>query len=42
MPLKIYFWLNFDGFWEGKWSLVGTKIGSKIDVGAKAEKPTKR
>ena len=38
MPLKIDFWLNFDGFWEGRWTLVGTEVGSKTDVGAKAAK----
>ena len=32
MHLGIGFWKDFDGFWEGKWSQVGTKMGSKIDV----------
>ena len=26
------FFLDFHGFWEGKWSQVGTKIVSEIDV----------
>ena len=25
MPLKIDFWNDFGGFWDGKWSQVGTK-----------------
>ena len=32
MPFKIHFWSDFDGFWEGKWSQVGTKIVLEIDV----------
>ena len=32
MPSKFQFWCNFDGFLEGKWRHVGTKIESKIDV----------
>ena len=32
MPPGIGFWKDFGGFWEGKWSQVGTKMGSKIDV----------
>ena len=32
MPLKINFWNDFDGFWDGKWSQVGTKMGLKIDL----------
>ena len=42
MHLGIDFWKDFDGFWEGKWKQVGTKIGAKIDLGAKKEKSTKR
>ena len=32
MPPGIGFWKDFGGLWEGKWSQVGTKMGSKIDV----------
>ena len=32
MPLKIDFWSDVDGSWEGKWSQVGTKMGLKIDL----------
>ena len=32
MPLGIGFWVDFGGFWMPKWSLLGTKMGSKIDV----------
>ena len=32
MPLGIDVWMDFAGFWEEKWSQVGTKIGSKIDI----------
>ena len=32
MPSGIVFWKDFDGFWEGKWSQVGTKIALEIDV----------
>ena len=39
--LGVDFWSDFGGFWEGKWSQVGTKMGPKIDTGAKAEKSTK-
>ena len=31
MPLKIGFWCDFDGFLEGKWKHVGTKIASKME-----------
>ena len=41
MPLGMDFWSDFGGFWEGKWSQVGTKMGPKIDIGAEAEKSTK-
>ena len=41
MPLGVGFWKDFCGFWEAKWSQVGAKMGSKIDIGAKAEKSTK-
>ena len=29
MPFKIDFWIDFGGFWEGKWKQVGTKIDQK-------------
>ena len=29
MPLGIDFWEDFGGFWEPKWSHVGTKIDQK-------------
>ena len=32
MHLGIDFWEDFGEFWEPKWSHVGTKMGSKIDV----------
>ena len=32
MPLGIDFWLDFDGFFVPKWSQIGVKMGSKIDV----------
>ena len=32
MPLGIDFWEDFGGFWEPKWSQVGTKIEPKIHV----------
>ena len=32
MPLGIYFWMDFCGFWVPKWRQVGTKMGSKIVV----------
>ena len=32
LPLGINFWTNFGGFLIPKWSQVGTKMGSKIDV----------
>ena len=32
MPFKIGFWTDVDGFWEGKWSQVGTKMGLKVDL----------
>ena len=41
MPFKIDFGSDFGGFWEGKWSQVGTKMKLNIDIGAKAEKSTK-
>ena len=31
-PLGIRFWEDFGGFGEGKWSQVGTKIASKMDL----------
>ena len=31
-PLRISFWEDFGGFGEGKWSQVGTKIASKMDL----------
>ena len=30
MHLGIGFWKDFGGFWEGKWSQVGTKIHQKL------------
>ena len=42
LPLKIDFWRNSIGFWLGKWKQLGTQIGSKVDIGAIAEKSTKR
>ena len=30
MPPGIGFWKDFGGFWEGKWSQVGTKIHKKL------------
>ena len=41
MPLGIDVWMDFAGFWEEKWSEVGTKIGSKIDINFESPKPTK-
>ena len=41
MPLGIDFWKDVGGFWEGKWSQVGTKIDPEFVVCAKAEKSTK-
>ena len=41
MPLEIDFWWNFGGFCEENGSKMA-KIGAKIDLGAKAEKSTKR
>ena len=32
MPFEIRFLMDFGRFWEPKWSQVGTKIGSKIDI----------
>ena len=32
MPLGIDFWVDVNGFWIPKWSQVGTKMGSKINV----------
>jgi len=32
MPLGIDFLLDFDGFLVPKWSQIGIKMGSKIDV----------
>ena len=42
MHLGIDFWMDFGGFWEGKWEEVGANIGAQIDIGVKAEKSTKR
>ena len=41
MVFGIDFWRDFGGFWEPKWSQVGVKMGWKIDIADKAEKPTK-
>ena len=38
MPLGIDVWVDFGGFWEEKWSQVGTKIGSKIDINFESQK----
>ena len=38
MPLGIDFWMDFGGFWVPKWSQVGTKMGSKIDVSENMQK----
>ena len=32
MPIGIDFWKDFGGFWEAKWSQVGTKMGSKMEL----------
>ena len=42
MHLGIDFWMDFGGFWEGKWKQVGANIGAQIDLGVKAEKSIKR
>jgi len=42
LPLGIDFWRDFGGILEPKWSEVGVKMGWKIDIADKAEKPTKR
>ena len=42
MVFGIGFWRDFGGFWEPKWSQVGVKMGWKVDIADKAEKPTKR
>ena len=42
IPLGIDFWTDFGGFSEPKWSQIGVKMGRKIDIADKAEKPTKR
>ena len=31
-PLEIRFGEDFEGFWEAKWSQVGTKMASQIDL----------
>ena len=36
------FLVEFYWILQGKWKQVGTKIGSQIDIGAIAEKSTKR
>ena len=41
MHLGIDFWMDFGGFWEGKWKQVGANIGAQIDIGVKAEKSIK-
>ena len=38
MPLEIDFFKDFSGFGEGKWSQLGTKIGSKINLDLKTLK----
>ena len=37
-PLEIRFGEDFEGFWEAKWSQVGTKRASKIDLILKTPK----
>ena len=37
-PLEIRFGEDFEGFWEAKWSQVGTKMASQIDLILKAPK----
>ena len=37
MPAKIDFWWDLDGFWEGKWRQVGTKIDKKSMSVAKSD-----
>ena len=37
MHLGIGFWKDFDGFWEGKWRQVGTKIDQKSMSSAKSD-----
>ena len=38
MPLEVDFWSVFGGFWEAKWSQVGTKMAFQIDLILKAPK----
>ena len=37
MPLEIGFWMDFNGFWDGKWRQVGTKIDQKSMSSAKTD-----
>ena len=37
MHLGIGFWKEFNGFWEGKWRQVGTKIDQKSMSSAKSD-----
>ena len=38
MPPGLGFWKEFGGFWEGEWSQVGTKMGSKIEFSENMKK----
>ena len=38
MPLGVAFGTVFGGFWEAKWSQVGTKMASKMDLILQAAK----
>ena len=40
-PLEIHFWKDFGGFWKAKWSQVGTKMGSKMELILKTAKMKK-
>ena len=42
MPFGIGFWKDVGGFGEGKWSQVGTKMASKMDLILKAAKIKKK
>ena len=37
MPLEIGFWMDFNGFRDGKWKQVGTKIDQKSMSSAKTD-----
>ena len=42
MPVQIDFLYDFGAFGKGKWSQVGIKIASTIDVNFEGQKPTNR